>query len=57
MATPVTIPSWQPIAGLIGVILFTFFAVWAGSRIFRTGILLQGQKPTLGNLFKYAFKG
>jgi hypothetical protein len=48
---------WQPVIGLIGVILFTFFAVWTGSRIFRTGILLQGQKPTLGNLLKYAFKG
>jgi ABC-2 type transport system permease protein len=57
MATPVTIPAWQPIAGLLGVIVFTSFAVWAGSRIFRTGILMQGQKPTLGNLFKYAFKG
>ena len=57
MATPVTIPAWQPIAGLLGVLLFTIFAVWAGSRIFRTGILMQGQKPTLKNLTKYIFKG
>jgi len=56
-ATPVTIPAWQPYAGLIGVIIFTAFSVWVGARIFRTGILLQGQKPTLANLIKFAFKG
>ncbi len=57
LATPVTIPAWQPVVGLLGVVLFTLFAVWAGSRIFRTGILMQGQKPTIGNLFRYVFKG
>ena len=56
MASPVTIPLWQPIAGLVGVILFTLFTVWIGARIFRTAILIQGQKPTIANLFKYAFK-
>jgi ABC-2 type transport system permease protein len=57
LATPVTIPTWQPYAGLAGVILFTILSVWIGGRIFRTGILLQGQKPTLANLIKYAFRG
>jgi len=56
-ATQVTIPVWQPYAGLVGVVIFTAFSVWIGARIFRTGILLQGQKPTLINLLKYAFKG
>ena len=55
-ATPVTIPAWQPYVGLIGVVLFTVFVVWAGARIFRTGILMQGQKPTFANLFRYAFR-
>jgi ABC-2 type transport system permease protein len=57
MATPVSIPLWQPIAGLIGVIVFTFISVWAGGRIFRTCILMQGQKPKLGNLIKYVVRG
>jgi len=57
LATPVTIPVWQPVAGLAGVIIFTALTVWAGSRIFRAGILMQGQKPTLNNLVKYIFKG
>jgi len=56
MASSVTIPMWQPVVGLIGVILYTIFSVWIGARIFRTAILIQGQKPTLTNLFKYAFK-
>ncbi len=57
MASSVTIPMWQPVLGLLGVILFTIFTVWIGARIFRTAILIQGQKPTLSNLFKYAFNG
>ena len=56
MATPVTIPMWQPIVGLAGVILFTLFTVWIGARIFKTAILIQGQKPSVKNLIKYAFK-
>lgn len=57
LATSVTIPVWQPIAGLIGVTIFTIFTVWIGARIFRTAILIQGQKPNLSTLYKYAFKG
>jgi ABC-2 type transport system permease protein len=56
-ATPVTIPVWQPYAGLAGVIVFTALSIWLGARIFRTGILMQGQKPTIANLIKYAFRG
>ncbi|MEN8228645.1 MAG: ABC transporter permease [Bacteroidota bacterium] len=56
LATEVTVPLWQPIAGLLGVILFTIFSVWIGARVFRTAILMQGQKPSIANLFKYAFK-
>jgi ABC-2 type transport system permease protein len=57
MATPVSIPVWQPVVGLIGVILFTILTVWAGGRIFRTCILMQGQKPKLVNLIKYVVRG
>ena len=57
MASSVTIPMWQPIVGLLGVILYTIFTVWIGARIFRTAILIQGQKPTFATLYKYAFKG
>ncbi len=56
LGSTVTIPSWQPVVGLVGVLLFTWFSVWVGARIFRTAILIQGQKPTIAVLFKYAFK-
>ncbi len=57
LSTPVTIPVWQPVAGLVGVILFTLFSVWAGGRVFRTLILMQGVKPKLGNLLRLVFRG
>jgi ABC-2 type transport system permease protein len=55
-SSPVSIPMWQPITGLIGIILFTIFAVWAGGKVFRTFILMQGKKPSQGMLLKYIFK-
>ena len=56
-STSVTIPFWQPVLGLIGVLLFTVFSVWAGARIFRATIILQGKRPKLGTLLKYIIKG
>lgn len=57
LSTPVTISLWEPVVGLVGVFIFTIFSVWAGGRIFRTCILLQGQKPKLANLVKYVMRG
>jgi ABC-2 type transport system permease protein len=56
-AAPVDIPLWQPWVGLIGVMLFTVFAVWLGGRIFRVGILMAGGPPKLGKIFRWAFRG
>jgi len=56
-ATPESIPVWQPIAGLIGVILMTLIFVWAGGRIFRIAILMQGTPPKFSNIIKWAFRG
>lgn len=56
-STSVTIPVWQPIVGLIGVALFTILCVWAGARVFRSSIILQGKRPKLGTLIKYIVKG
>jgi hypothetical protein len=57
LGTPSSIPVWQPIAGLVGVLLFTLFTVWTGSRIFRVAILMQGMPPKLSNIMKWAFRG
>ncbi|MCB2204561.1 ABC transporter permease [bacterium] len=57
MATPEPIPIWQPIAGLIGVLLCTVLFVWAGGRIFRVAILMQGTPPKLSNIVRWALRG
>jgi len=57
LSTPVGVPMWQPWVGLIGVLVFTVFSVWAGGRIFRVGILMQGQPPKLGNILRWALRG
>jgi len=56
-AGPAGVPAWQPWIGLIAVILTTLFIIWAGGRIFRVGILMQGQPPKLGNILRWIFSG
>jgi ABC-2 type transport system permease protein len=56
-ATQVTIPLWQPIAGLAGVLVFTLLAIWAGGRIFRSCIIMHGKRPKLGTLLRQMLKG
>ena len=56
-STSVTIPVWQIVVGLIGVILFTVLCVWTGARIFRSAIILQGKRPKFGTLIRYIIKG
>jgi ABC-2 type transport system permease protein len=52
-----SLPAWQPWVGLLGMALFTLLAVWAGGRIFRVAILMQGTPPKLGNMMRWAVRG
>jgi ABC-2 type transport system permease protein len=52
-----SLPAWQPWLGLLGMALFTLLAVWAGGRIFRVAILMQGTPPKLGNMMRWAVRG
>jgi len=56
-ATPEHIPLWQPVAGLLGVVAFTVLFVWAGGRVFRVAILMQGMPPRLVNILRWAIRG
>ncbi len=56
-ATPAGVPAWQPWAGLVGVVVFTVAAVWAGARVFRIAILMQGKMPKLAELMRWAVRG
>ncbi len=57
MAAPGGVPAWQPWAGLAGVILLSILVIWLGGRIFRMGILMQGQTPSFSLLVRWAVKG
>ena len=56
-ASPVGIPLWQPLAGLVGILLFTVLYVWAAGRIFRIGLLSQGKTPKLADLLRWVARG
>jgi ABC-2 type transport system permease protein len=56
-AAPAGVPVWQPLVALILVMLYTVFVVWAGGRVFRMAILMQGQPPHLAKVFRWIFKG
>ena len=55
--TPAGIPFWQPWVGLLGILTFTVLFVWAGGRIFRVAILMQGTPPKLSNMIRWAIRG
>ncbi len=57
LASPVGVPLWQPVVGLVGMAATTVLAVWVGGRIFRVGILMQGQAPRLSTLARWALRG
>jgi ABC-2 type transport system permease protein len=56
-STPAGIPMWQPWVGMLGVLGFTVFFVWAGGRVFRVAILMQGTPPKLTNIIRWALRG
>lgn len=57
ICTPEKIPAWQPYAGLAGVLLCTLLFVWAGGRLFRVAILMQGTPPKLGQMIRWVIRG
>jgi ABC-2 type transport system permease protein len=56
-SSPMAIPSWQPWAGLAGLLAVAVVAVWAGGRVFRVGILIQGKAPRPSDFIRWAIKG
>jgi ABC-2 type transport system permease protein len=57
LAATEAIPLWQPLVGLAGTVLMAMVAVWAGGRVFRVGLLMQGKPPKLGELLRWIVRG
>jgi ABC-2 type transport system permease protein len=46
-------PMWQVALSLVILLASTAGLIWAGGRIFRVGLLMQGKAPTLPELVKW----
>ena len=51
------VPLWQPLLGVLIMIVFTLAVVAAAARVFRIGILAQGKTPTLIELARWVWRG
>lgn len=50
------VPLWEWITSIGLLILCFIFLVWLTGRIYRTGILMYGKKPSWKEMIKWAFK-
>jgi len=57
MSTSATIPIWQPLVGLVILVVATIICVYVAARIFRVGLLWQGKTPKFSELVQWAFRG
>lgn len=53
---PYNPPAWEIIASYLLLIGGFLFTTWIAAKIYRTGILMYGKKPTWKELAKWAFK-
>jgi ABC-2 type transport system permease protein len=56
-AVPPGVAWWQPVAGVVDVLLATILCVYAAGRIFRVGILMHGKGVHFGQLLRWVFRG
>ncbi len=50
---PFSPPGWEIILSMLLLVLTTVGAIWAGAKIYRTGILMYGKKVTYRELVKW----
>ncbi|HEX2535641.1 MAG TPA: ABC transporter permease [Chitinophagaceae bacterium] len=54
---PDTVPYWQLILSMALLVAGFLFTTWLSAKIYRTGILLYGKKPTWKEMMKWAVRG
>jgi ABC-2 type transport system permease protein len=57
LAATQAVPMWQPVVGMLGALLAALFAAWAGGRVLRVGLLLQGKPPRPAQLLQWILRG
>lgn len=53
---PNTVPWWQLGLSMLMLILGFVFTVWIAGKIYRTGILMYGKKPSWKEMMRWAFR-
>ena len=53
---PNTVPWWQLGLSMGSLIIGFMFTTWFAARIYRTGILMYGKKPSWKEMIKWAFR-
>jgi len=53
---PGTVPWWQLIASMAALVVGFILTTWFAAKIYRTGILMYGKKPTWKEMIKWAFR-
>jgi ABC-2 type transport system permease protein len=53
---PGTVPYWQLAVSMASLVLGFILTTWFAGKIYRTGILMYGKKPTWKEMFKWAFR-
>ena len=48
------VPVWQLLASMLFLIIGFLFTTWFAGKVYRTGILMYGKKPTWKELWKWA---
>ena len=54
---PPGIPTWQPVLGVVLVLLTTLLCVFAAGRVFRVGVLMQGKGANLREMARWVLRG
>lgn len=53
---PSTVPWWQLGLSMVLLVAGFMFTTWFAARIYRTGILMYGKKPSWKEMIKWAFR-
>ena len=48
-------PTWQIIVSMISLVVTILLVIWLAGRIYRTGILMYGKKPSYKEIAKWLF--